>query len=69
MQKLVREAGKIGYGEYRAHLHFMDLAQEQYGFGNHAYRRFVEKIKDAVDPKGIFSPGKQGIWPQNMREK
>ncbi|MFV0372947.1 FAD-binding oxidoreductase [Microbacterium sp.] len=67
MQDLVREAGKIGYGEYRAHLHFMDLAQEQYGFGDHAYRRFVEKIKDAVDPVGILNPGRHGIWPAGLR--
>jgi len=33
-----------GYGEYRAHLDFMDLASEQYGFGDHAYRRFVESV-------------------------
>lgn len=67
MQELVREAGGIGYGEYRAHLHFMDLAQEQFGFGDHAYRRFVERIKDAVDPQGILSPGRHGIWPAAMR--
>jgi 4-cresol dehydrogenase (hydroxylating) len=65
---LVREAGKAGYGEYRAHLDFMDLAAEQYGFNDHAYMRFVETIKDAVDPNGILSPGKQGIWPRAMRE-
>jgi 4-cresol dehydrogenase (hydroxylating) flavoprotein subunit len=64
---LVREAAKAGYGEYRAHLDFMDLAAEQYGFGDHAYLRFVEKIKDAVDPQGILAPGKQGIWPAAMR--
>jgi 4-cresol dehydrogenase (hydroxylating) len=64
---LVKEAAKAGYGEYRAHLDFMDLASEQYSFNNHAYRRFVETIKDAVDPNGIFSPGKQGIWPASMR--
>lgn len=67
MQDLVRAAGRIGYGEYRAHLHFMDLAQEQYGWGDHAYRRFVEKIKDAVDPRGILSPGRHGIWPAALR--
>ena len=57
-----------GYGEYRAHLDFMDLAAEQYSFNDHAYRRFTETIKDAVDPNGILSPGKQGIWPRTMRE-
>jgi 4-cresol dehydrogenase (hydroxylating) flavoprotein subunit len=64
---LVAEAGRRGYGEYRAHLSFMDLAQEQYGFGDHAYRRFCETIKDAVDPNGILSPGRHGIWPSAMR--
>jgi len=65
---LVREAAKHGYGEYRAHLDFMDLAAEQYSFNDHAYMRFVETIKDAVDPNGILAPGKQGIWPRAMRE-
>ena len=65
---LVQEAAKHGYGEYRAHLDFMDVAAEQYSFGDHAYLRFAETIKDAVDPNGILSPGKQGIWPKTLRE-
>ncbi len=65
---LVQECAKHGYGEYRAHLDFMDVAAEQYSFGDHAYLRFVERIKDAVDPNGILSPGKQGIWPKALRE-
>lgn len=65
---LVQEAATQGYGEYRAHLEFMDLAADQYSWGDHAYRRFAERIKDAVDPNGILSPGKQGIWPRAMRE-
>lgn len=69
VRKLVAEAAKLGYGEYRAHLHLMDLVQDQYAFNDHAYRRFVEKIKDAVDPHGILSPGKQGIWPRAYREQ
>ena len=64
---LVSEAGKRGYGEYRAHLDFMDLASEQYSFSDHAYRRFNEAIKDAVDPNGILSPGRHGIWPKGLR--
>ena len=66
--RLVRDAAKLGYGEYRAHLDFMDLAQDQYSWGDHAYRRFCETLKDALDPQGILAPGKQGIWPRSMRE-
>jgi 4-cresol dehydrogenase (hydroxylating) flavoprotein subunit len=65
---LVREAGEQGYGEYRAHLDFMDLATDQYSFNDHAYKRFTETIKDAVDPNGILMPGRHGIWPKAMRE-
>lgn len=67
VKKMVRELGEQGYGEYRAHLDFMDLASEQYSFGDHAYRRFTERIKDAVDPQGILAPGRHGIWPQKYR--
>jgi 4-cresol dehydrogenase (hydroxylating) len=60
---LLLEMSSRGYMEYRAHLDFMDLAQAQLAFGDHAYRRFAEAIKSAVDPKGILSPGRHGIWP------
>ena len=64
---LVARAGEAGYGEYRAHVDFMDLASDQYSFNNHSYKRFCETIKDAVDPNGILSPGRHGVWPAAMR--
>jgi 4-cresol dehydrogenase (hydroxylating) len=45
----------------------MDEIAAQYGFGGHAMRRLQETLKDALDPAGILSPGKQGIWPRGMR--
>lgn len=67
-RNLVSELGELGYSEYRAHVDYMDLVTSLFGYNNHALRRFTETIKDAVDPKGILSPGKQGIWPARIRE-
>ena len=37
---------------------------DQLDFNDHVQRRMSERIKDALDPNGILSPGKQGIWPR-----
>jgi 4-cresol dehydrogenase (hydroxylating) len=47
----------------------MDEIAAQYGFGDHAMLRLYEALKDALDPEGILSPGKQGIWPRAMRQQ
>jgi 4-cresol dehydrogenase (hydroxylating) flavoprotein subunit len=67
-KRIVSAAGKLGYGEYRAHLSFMDLAADQFGFDDHAQCRFNESIKDTLDPNGIIAPGKSGIWGTRMRQ-
>lgn len=67
LHRMVEHFGALGYSEYRAHLDIMDVASSQASFGDHAYRRFVEAIKDAVDPNGILSPGRHGIWPAAYR--
>lgn len=64
---LVADAAAGGVGEYRAHLAHMDLVGHQYAWGGHALRRFNETLKHALDPNGILSPGKQGIWPKGVR--
>jgi 4-cresol dehydrogenase (hydroxylating) len=68
-KSLVTKAAKLGYGEYRAHLDFMDLCADQYDFNGHAARRLAETLKDVLDPNGILMPGKQGIWPSSLREE
>lgn len=68
MRQLVIEGGQRGYTEYRAHVDVMDLVSDQLNFNDHAYRRFTEKIKDAVDPKGIFAAGRHGVWPSRYRD-
>lgn len=66
-KRLVKEIGELGYGEYRAHVDFMDDAQAVYDWNDGAYRRFAESIKDAVDPNGVLMPGRHGIWPAKFR--
>ncbi|CAL8475996.1 FAD-binding oxidoreductase [Caballeronia sp. S22] len=63
IEALIRDAGAAGYGQYRTHLSYMDLAAAQYDFNDHALMRLSGTIKAALDPNGILSPGKQGIWP------
>ncbi|GGA66443.1 4-cresol dehydrogenase [Pseudoclavibacter endophyticus] len=56
-----------GYTPYRGNVRYMDMMQDTYDFNDHAMRRFLGELKDAIDPGGILSPGKQGIWPQRFR--
>jgi len=67
-ERLVEVSAANGWGEYRTHIAFMDKVAEAYSFNEHALRRFHETLKDAVDPNGILSPGKSGIWPRRLRQ-
>ncbi len=67
-RRLVKLTGEAGYGLYRGHIDFMDDIAAQYGWNDHAMLRLYQTLKDALDPDGILSPGKQGIWPRSMRE-
>ena len=68
-RSLVSDASEQGYGEYRAHIEYMDLIADTYDFNNHALRRLNERIKDTLDPNGVLSPGKSGIWPTNYQNE
>ncbi|WP_345984540.1 FAD-binding oxidoreductase [Sulfurimonas sp. HSL-1656] len=57
--ELVREFAAQGYGVYRTSSGFMDLVAETYGPEIH---NVFQKIKRALDPKGILAPGKSGIY-------
>lgn len=65
---LVSDAKEQRYGEYRAHIDYMDLIADSYDFNNHALLRLNERVKNALDPNGIIAPGKSGIWPENYQE-
>ena len=67
-ERLVEVSAENGWAEYRTHIAFMDKVAEMYSFNDHAMRRFHETLKDAVDPNGILSPGKSGIWPRRLRD-
>jgi 4-cresol dehydrogenase (hydroxylating) len=61
--QLIQAAAAHGYGVYRTHVDYMDLVASSYDFGDGAQLRVTGQIKNALDPAGILSPGKQGIWP------
>ena len=65
--QLVKACAERGWGEYRTAPAFQDEILATYSFNNHALRRFCETVKDAVDPNGILSAGRYGIWPKHLR--
>lgn len=68
VKELIDEIGEMGYTEYRGHVNIMDDVAETFDFNDHALHKFYTTIKDALDPKGILSPGNHGIWPSEMRK-
>lgn len=67
-EKWVHLAAERGWAEYRAPAGFQDLCAQAYSFNNHSLTRLRETIKDAVDPNGILSPGRYGVWPKHLRK-
>jgi len=67
-EKWVVLAAERGWGEYRTPAIFQDLVAKTYSYNNNALTRLRESIKDAVDPNGILSPGRYGVWPKHLRK-
>lgn len=67
--RLVKTCADHGWAEYRAPAAFQDLVASVYANNNSALRKFCETMKDAVDPNGILSPGRGGIWPRRYRKE
>ena len=66
-EQLIRLAAEHGWGLYRTHTAFMDAAVGTYSYNNHALLRLHQTLKDAVDPNGVLSAGRYGIWPKHLR--
>lgn len=67
-KQLVQVGAEHGWGEYRAPAIFQDAVMNAYSYNNHALLRFHETVKDAIDPKGIISAGRYGVWPKHLRK-
>jgi FAD/FMN-containing dehydrogenase len=68
IKKMMETCAKHGWAEYRTAPAFQDALMDTYSFNNNILRRFNETLKDAVDPNGILSPGRYGIWPKHLRK-
>ncbi|KAK5009516.1 hypothetical protein LTR28_000641 [Elasticomyces elasticus] len=68
IRTLVDDCAKHGWGEYRTHLALMDQIANTYNFNDGAQMKLNEQIKNALDPKGILAPGKNGIWPKGYNK-
>ena len=62
LRRLTEQTTKRGFSEYRTHVSLMDDVASHYDFNNGALRKLTVTLKDMLDPKGILSPGKSGIW-------
>jgi len=58
IREMVALFGERGWASYRTGVNTMDLVARQYGEAN---RELNARLKQALDPNHILSPGKQGI--------
>jgi 4-cresol dehydrogenase (hydroxylating) len=65
---LIQVGAENGWSEYRTAPALQEAVMDTFSFNDHAFMRLCEQIKDAVDPNGILSAGRYGIWPKHLRK-
>ena len=65
---LLHDGAEQGYMEYRTHVSYMDDVAAKLDFNHSAFMRLASLIKDTLDPNGILSPGKSGIWNRGVSQ-
>lgn len=68
-RRLVEVAAEHGWAEYRSAPLFQDQVSDTYNFNNNMLKRVQEQLKDCIDPNGIISPGRGGVWPARFRKE
>jgi FAD/FMN-containing dehydrogenase len=68
-ERCAQAAAENGWGIYRVHNAFHDKVMGLLSFNDHALRGLHETLKDALDPNGILSAGRYGIWPKHLRRR
>lgn len=67
VDEMIARAAEWGWSEYRGHVTIQDRIASLYSANDDALPRFYSRLKDALDPAGILSPGSHGIWPTSAR--
>jgi 4-cresol dehydrogenase (hydroxylating) len=69
VESLGTKMAERGWYEDRAHPSLIPYVTSKFEFNDHSLYRTYGKIKDALDPAGILSPGNHGIWPSSGPEE
>ncbi|KAE8323154.1 hypothetical protein BDV39DRAFT_196138 [Aspergillus sergii] len=67
--RLAQDGARQGYMAYRTHVGYMGELARKLNFNESAFGKFTRLLKDTLDPNGILSPGKSGIWNSNPPER
>jgi hypothetical protein len=59
---LVQDGAKQPYCAYRTHVGYMDDLAKRLDLNDFAFGRFTRLLKGILDPNGVLSPEKSGIW-------